>query len=77
MVACCVEHLGELQQHYRERPFVTEELWVVKIDRVLWQHPAGLRNEQLARETRLNLIQVEAAARWRLRDHGPDGASGS
>ncbi|MEV6329254.1 hypothetical protein [Streptomyces sp. NPDC051909] len=74
MVACGVEHLAELQQLYRERPFVNEELWTAKIDRAIRQNPYGLNNEALAKETGLNLIQIEAAAAWRLRGEGRFGA---
>ncbi|MER7341368.1 hypothetical protein ABT403_26470 [Streptomyces sp. NPDC000075] len=44
---------------------------MAKIDRVLAQHLQGLRNGQFAQETGLNLLQIEAAATWRLQGHGP------
>lgn len=66
VTSCCVDHLAELQRQFRERPFVTEELWVAKIDQVMQRHHVGLSNEQLVRETGLNLLQLEAAARWCL-----------
>ncbi|MFG2123837.1 hypothetical protein [Streptomyces sp. NPDC048710] len=66
VTACCADHLAELQRQYGERPFVTEELWVAMIDRAMQQHRMGLSNDQLVRETGLNLLQLEAAARWCL-----------
>ncbi|MCZ0984659.1 hypothetical protein BEK98_45045 [Streptomyces diastatochromogenes] len=66
VISCCVDHLAELQRRFRERPFVAEELWVAKIDQVMQRHHVGLSNEQLVRETGLNLVQLEAAARWCL-----------
>ncbi|MBT2365722.1 hypothetical protein J7E88_10430 [Streptomyces sp. ISL-10] len=65
IVACGIKHLADMQQYYRQRPFVNEELWAMKIDRAQSaQHPLQLNQEQLTRETGLNLLQIEAAARW-------------
>ncbi|MFE5948425.1 hypothetical protein [Streptomyces sp. NPDC056480] len=69
LTCCSPAHLAELQQHYRHRPFVSEELWAMKIDRTMRQHPHRLTNDQLMQETGLNLIQLEAAATWRHRRH--------
>ncbi|MCX2182670.1 hypothetical protein KV205_19355 [Streptomyces sp. SKN60] len=69
LTCCSAAHLAELQQHYRRRPFVNEELWAMKIDRAMRQHSHRLTNEQLIRETGLNLIQLEASATWRYRRH--------
>ncbi len=63
ITACGTAHLADLQQRYLHRPFVNEELWAAKIDRAQTQHP-HLSQEQLAKETGLNLLQLEAAARW-------------
>ncbi|MFK0238835.1 hypothetical protein [Streptomyces vinaceus] len=71
VTACSVDHLAELQQLYRGRPFVNEELWAAKIDRAMAQHHFRLSNEELVKETGLNLLQLEAAAGWRLRDRPP------
>ncbi|MGW2747354.1 hypothetical protein [Streptomyces sp. NPDC001450] len=77
VTACCADHLAELQRQYDERPFVTEELWVAQIDRAMQQHRTGLSNDQLVRETGLNLLQLEAAARWCLGvGAGADGRGG-
>jgi hypothetical protein len=72
LIACSVSHLADLQQQDRDRPFVNEELWLLKIDRAMRQHPNELTTEQFAKATGLNLLQLEAAATWRL--HRGDSA---
>lgn len=64
LTACSTAHLGELQQHYHARPFVNAELWAGKIARALRRHPEGLSRERLVAETGLNLLQIDAAAKW-------------
>ncbi|MER7960275.1 hypothetical protein [Streptomyces sp. NPDC096030] len=76
VTACSVDHLADLQQLYRERPFVKEELWEAKIDRAMQQHHFRLSNEQLVEATGLNLLQIEAAARWRLGFSPPESDAG-
>ncbi|WP_411138521.1 hypothetical protein [Streptomyces sp. C10] len=63
LVACGPEHLGELQQQYRERPFVREELWAGKIARALRNQP-DLDEEELADVTGLHFIQIERSLTW-------------
>ncbi|MFB6477435.1 hypothetical protein ACFCXF_03120 [Streptomyces virginiae] len=76
VIACSAEHLGELQQHYRQRPFNREELWTRKIDRAMRQHPEGLGLEQLEKESGLNALQIEAATTWQLQsDRARGGGS--
>ncbi|KOG41258.1 hypothetical protein [Streptomyces decoyicus] len=58
LAACSPGHLGELQQHYRRRPFVNEERWAGKIARALRTQP-DLDEEELAQVTGLNFIQIE------------------
>jgi hypothetical protein len=62
--ACSPHHLGELQQQYRQRPFVNEEQWAGKIRRAMADHPLGLSQEQLIEATGLNLLQIERAVAW-------------
>lgn len=64
LAACSAAHLGELQQQYRNRPFVNAELWAGKVARVMGRHPEGLKRERLITETGLNLLQIEAAENW-------------
>ncbi|MFB6437084.1 hypothetical protein ACFCVY_09905 [Streptomyces sp. NPDC056411] len=64
LAACSPEHLAELQQQYRQRPYVNEELWSGKIARALRAHPEGLDEEQLVHATGLNFIQIEHTLSW-------------
>ncbi|UQA96296.1 hypothetical protein [Streptomyces halobius] len=64
LAACTPEHLGELRERHRQRPYVKEELWAGKIDRALRAHPEGLDEEQLAEATGLNFIQIEHTLSW-------------
>ncbi|WP_411130355.1 hypothetical protein [Streptomyces sp. x-19] len=64
LVACSAEHLGELQQQYRQRPYLKEELWAGKITRALRAHPEGLDEAGLVQATGLNIIQIEHTLSW-------------
>ncbi|MGC5041577.1 hypothetical protein ACPXCS_39295 [Streptomyces sp. DT190] len=68
IVACSPEHLDELIAQCKRRPFVEDELWAGKIDRVMQQHPEGISAEALAEEVGLSVTQVGAAVRWRNRE---------
>lgn len=65
LTACSPDHLGELQERYRRRPFVNEELWVGKVGRALREHPFGMSEEQLVEATGLNLLQIGRAVAWK------------
>ncbi|WP_043267532.1 hypothetical protein [Streptomyces sp. CT34] len=47
-----------LQQDYRNRPFVNEELWAGKLARALRAQPS------LAEATGLNYIRIEQSPSW-------------
>ncbi|MEU6313802.1 hypothetical protein [Streptomyces sp. NPDC047014] len=64
VVGCSREHLAELVEQYKRRPFVAGELFAGKIARVLEQHPEGLSEEDLVRETGLTAAQIEVGAMW-------------
>lgn len=64
LAACGPECLGVLQQRYRQRPYVREELWAGKIARALDAHPEGLDEAGLVRATGLNIIQIEHTLSW-------------
>ncbi|MFE2157995.1 hypothetical protein ACFW9M_09280 [Streptomyces lydicus] len=64
LAACSPEHLSDLQQRYRRRPYANEELWSGKIARALRAHPEGLDDEHLVQATGLNFIQIEHALSW-------------
>ncbi|MFJ7206143.1 STAS domain-containing protein [Streptomyces sp. NPDC098789] len=68
LLTCSPAHLTELQQHYDRRPFDEAELWAVKIDEAMHQHPLGLTIEALCEATGLTVSQIETAATSR---HGP------
>ncbi|MFE1775417.1 hypothetical protein [Streptomyces sp. NPDC059008] len=74
--ACSPDHLGELQQHYRQRPYIKEELWAGKIARALRLQP-DLDKEELSEVTDLNFLQIERSLTWEserfLRDTAPGG----
>ncbi|WP_330319010.1 hypothetical protein [Streptomyces platensis] len=87
LAACGSEHLSELQQQYRQRLFVKEELWAGKIARALRTQP-GLNEGELADVAGLNYIQIERSLTWEserfLREQtspneheGPAGAAGT
>ncbi|AWN30571.1 hypothetical protein YWIDRAFT_05155 [Streptomyces sp. SceaMP-e96] len=87
LAACGSEHLSELQQQYRTRPFVKEELWAGKVARALRTQP-DLDEDELADVTGLNYIQIEHSLTWEserfLRERtspneheGPAGAAGT
>ncbi len=64
VVACSREHLAELREKYRDKPFVDEELWTGKIVRSMQAHPEGMDQAALARETGLTPEQIEQAIGW-------------
>lgn len=65
ITACSAEHLAALQEQYRQRPFVSEELWAGQIARALEHNPEGLSRERLSEETGLNPRQIERALAWK------------
>ncbi|MGW1617426.1 hypothetical protein ACWCQZ_50820 [Streptomyces sp. NPDC002285] len=68
IVCCSRQHLAELTEQYKHRPFVDAELWQGKIARAIQHHPDGISPETLAEETGLNLQQIEAGVTWRTID---------
>ncbi|WP_127353760.1 hypothetical protein [Actinacidiphila soli] len=76
LTACCAEHLAELQDEYRRRPFVAEEQWAGKVGRALDAHPTGISVDEMLEDTGLTSEQVDRGLAWnndrlrRRRDHG-------
>ncbi|MFF3911631.1 hypothetical protein ACFYZJ_38170 [Streptomyces sp. NPDC001848] len=64
LVACSREHLAELLEQYKRRPFVDAELWAGKIARVLRRHPEGVSEEDLARDSGLTHVQIQRGVMW-------------
>ncbi|MFJ2875521.1 MULTISPECIES: hypothetical protein [unclassified Streptomyces] len=82
--ACSREHLAELVEQYKHRPFVEAELWAGKIGRAIEQHRGEISEEDLARETGLTPEQIEAGVMWQnveflrfKRQQGGDGSDPS
>lgn len=77
IVACSPEHLAALQQEYRARPFVPEELWAGQIDRALAHRPPPPTREALSAATGLGTLEIQRALAWkkhrsrRLREQDP------
>ncbi|GAA2355087.1 hypothetical protein [Nonomuraea africana] len=63
LTTCSREHLAALQEHYRRRPFIEEELWAGKIARALDRSEA-LTAEQLEEVTGLRREQIERCVAW-------------
>lgn len=63
LTACSREHLVALQEHYRHRPFVEEELWAGKIARAL-DSPHVLTAEDLEKVTGLSRQQIQRSVAW-------------
>ncbi|POX48956.1 hypothetical protein [Streptomyces sp. Ru72] len=79
LVGCSREHLEDLVEQYKRRPFVDAELWAGKIARVLRRHPEGVSEEDLARESGLTHEQIQRGVMWQnteaqrwLEQHSPD-----
>ncbi|MFF3910321.1 hypothetical protein ACFYZJ_31225 [Streptomyces sp. NPDC001848] len=80
LVGCSREHLEELVEQYKRRPFLDAELWAGKIARVLRRHPEGISEEDLARESGLTHEQIQRGVMWQnteaqrwLEQHSQDG----
>ncbi|MFI0742454.1 hypothetical protein ACH4PU_30910 [Streptomyces sp. NPDC021100] len=64
LTACSREHLAELVEQYKQRPFVEEELWAGKIGRAIEQHGGRVSAEELMAETGLDQSQIDRAVQW-------------
>ncbi|WP_431903318.1 hypothetical protein [Nonomuraea sp. bgisy101] len=64
LTACTHEHLAALDEHYRRRPFVDEELWAGKIARVMDSTTEPLTLADLVDATGLSREQVERSMAW-------------
>ena len=61
LVECTSEHLKQLIEQYKRRPFIDAELWVGQIGRAIRHHPQGISADELAEETGLNPAQIDSA----------------
>ncbi|MEW2296309.1 hypothetical protein ABZ719_27060 [Streptomyces sp. NPDC006743] len=73
VTACGEAHFAAVQERYRHRPFVQEELWAAKIDRALSGGTPVLTMGQLGCRTGLHAPEIRRAIAWHNahRPHGP------
>ncbi|MGW5688994.1 hypothetical protein [Nonomuraea sp. NPDC003754] len=64
LIACSPEHLAVLQEHYRRRPFVDEELWAGKLARALEGVDCTPPLAELTEATGLSLEQLQRCLAW-------------
>ncbi|MFR0354879.1 hypothetical protein [Streptomyces sediminimaris] len=64
LTACSEAHLEVVRERYLRRPYVEEELWAAKINRVLTTGPCVLTLEQLACRTGLHEPEIRRAVAW-------------
>ncbi|MFD3580459.1 hypothetical protein [Streptomyces sp. NPDC058644] len=64
VVACSPAHLTLLEEVYRRRAFIDEELWAGQIARTLRQHAGKLTPEMLQEKTGLTPHQLVQAINW-------------
>ncbi|MFB7509759.1 hypothetical protein ACFC0P_41295, partial [Streptomyces broussonetiae] len=64
IVGCPREHLAELVEQDKQRPFVDAELWAGKIYRASEAHGGRISPEELAYETGLAEGQIRLGVLW-------------
>ncbi|MGX5185744.1 hypothetical protein ACWKT5_23705 [Streptomyces avermitilis] len=64
VVGCSREHLTQLIEQYKDRPFVDAELWAGKISRAIDTHGGRISSEELTAETGLTEAQVKLGVLW-------------
>ncbi|MFE1856395.1 hypothetical protein [Streptomyces sp. NPDC059489] len=64
VMTCSVEHLEQLVEEYRRRPFVDAELWAGKMARAMFWHSGEVSEDELFAETGLSPEQIEQAVTW-------------
>ncbi|MFI9270947.1 hypothetical protein ACIGXM_09595 [Kitasatospora sp. NPDC052896] len=64
LTACSIDHLGDLVEEYRRRPYLDEEQWAGKVCRVLEEQDGEVSLETLALATGLSEQQVDRGVAW-------------
>ncbi|MFD8708468.1 hypothetical protein ACFV1W_38805 [Kitasatospora sp. NPDC059648] len=64
LTACTVEHLAELVQQYRDRPFVPEEQWAGKVCRALAEQEEPVPLSLVAQMSGLSEQQAAQGVEW-------------
>ncbi|MFB7596836.1 hypothetical protein [Streptomyces sp. NPDC056160] len=72
VTACGEAHFAVVQEQYRHRPFVQEELWAAKIDRALSGGTPVLTLVQLGCRTGLHEPEIRRAIAWHNAHLPPD-----
>ncbi|MFD4376817.1 hypothetical protein [Streptomyces sp. NPDC058486] len=80
VVGCSREHLAELVERYKHRPFIGAELWAGKFGRAIEAHGGRISPEELGEEAGLTEDQIELGVMWQnlgaLRWHQRFGGEG-
>ena len=64
LTACSIDHLAELVDQYRNRPFQPAELWAGKVCRALEQSHGPVTLSELARAVELSEEQTQSGVDW-------------
>ena len=64
LTACTVDHLAEIVEQYRRRPFVPEEQWAGKVCRALEHNGGPLSLTELLEVSGLSEEQVDRGVDW-------------
>lgn len=64
LIACSLDHLAELVDEYRHRPYAVDELWAGKVCRALEENGGSLSLPAIAAASRLSEAQVERGVDW-------------
>ncbi|QNA75390.1 hypothetical protein C8250_028995 [Streptomyces sp. So13.3] len=72
VIGCSAAHLAALQEEYRQRPFIDEELWAWQIARALITAPQDTTLDQLADTTGLRAAEIQQAMSWHRTQGQPD-----
>lgn len=64
VTGCCADHYEAVREEYRRRPFVQEELWAAKIQRVFARGTRACTLEELGCRTGLDEPEIRRAVAW-------------
>jgi len=71
ITVCGPDHFAVMEEIYRRRPFIQEELWAAKITRALTTGPPVLTVVELACRTGLHEPEIRRAIAWHNERGGP------
>ncbi|MGW4891987.1 hypothetical protein ACWEQL_06920 [Kitasatospora sp. NPDC004240] len=64
LTACSVDHLAELVDHYRRRPFVPVEQWAAKVCRTLSEYDDPVPIDRVAELSGISEQQAREGVEW-------------